>query len=236
MGNSRNMKKIIAIVFSIIMFSCNDADVTKVEINAVQSVLNFYGGICNRSKGFETENTKTLTYFELEMSKSKLISSYSKMPELPASNIAYLFYSNLENEKDKYSFIRVKTNFSEKHSATFDYNAKELIEIETLVKIFKNVASDIKQKKYSHLYSRFEVDSSSVLTAQMIESYCATDDSAYGGISKYQFQGFSFLEPDKESNPEVHLGGILVRKKTNIPLSVFIDRKTTKVNSIRFQF
>ncbi len=46
-----------------------------------------------------------------------------------------------ENEKDKYSFIRVKTNFSEKHSATFDYNAKELIEIETLVKIFKTIGN-----------------------------------------------------------------------------------------------
>lgn len=50
-------------------FSCKDALVTNNEKDAVQKVLNFYGGICNRSKGFTSKNGDMETYFVLEMEK-----------------------------------------------------------------------------------------------------------------------------------------------------------------------
>jgi len=105
------MRKIIGILLIGVLTACNNVGVTDTEVQAVQSVLDFYGGICNRHKGFNSENGETDTYFELEMSQSELIESYSNMLELPASNIAYLFYSNLNDEQDNYTHVKVKSIF-----------------------------------------------------------------------------------------------------------------------------
>ena len=67
------MKQILQIVILLIIFSCNKIEVSKTEVEAVDKVLQFYGGQVNRSIGFKIANGKKANYFELQVSKSDLL-------------------------------------------------------------------------------------------------------------------------------------------------------------------
>ena len=232
------MRKAIGILIIGIglLSACNNAGVTNTEMQAVQSVLDFYGGICNRHKGFETKNGKTETYFELEMSKSKLIESYSDMLELPASNIAYLFYKNLNKEQDNYTYIKVKINLSNGQSSEYNYYADDLKEVEKLTPILQIVSKEIKEGDYDGLLSQFDEKIAANLSVEKLKSYCAPYDSAYGQIDQTQFQGFAFFQGEQDSKPLAHLAGIMIRKKGNTPISLFVDRKSEKVVTMKYKF
>jgi hypothetical protein len=218
------------------MTSCSNVGVTDIEVEAVQSVLDFYGGVCNRHKGFETKNGETKTYFELEMSKSELIESYSNMLELPASNIAHLFFSNLKNEQDNYSYVKVTINLSGGQSSEYNYTVDDLTELESLTSILQSVAKEIKTKNYRDLLSHFDTSIATTLTAEQLTSYCTPYDSAYGEINKTQFQGYAFFESEDDNRPLAHVAGIMIREKENTPISLFIDRESKKVITMKYEF
>lgn len=219
----------------LLMASCKNAIVSEREVQAVQAVLDFYGGVCNRHKGFKKEKGKEEVYFGLEMSESKLIESYSDMLGMPASNIAYLFYTNLKEEKEKYTHIKVKINLTGGHSQEFYYSTQDLKEVETLTPVLQTVSEIIKTKDFNALYSLIDQSFAAEVSADQLKSYCTPFDSAYGQIRTTQFQGFSFFH-DKDSNREqALLNGIMLRTGKNTPISVVVDRQNKKVFGIRFE-
>jgi hypothetical protein len=96
---NRIVLKTLTIPLLFLIVSCNKARVSKQEVAAVDSVLAFYGGQCVRAKGYKIENDEKETYFELEMSKSKTLDTYEDFLGMAASNVAYLFYKNLGDDK-----------------------------------------------------------------------------------------------------------------------------------------
>ena len=228
------MNKLIAfllIVFTIV--SCtNPIGVTENEKQAVEKVLDFYGGVCNRAKGFSGSNT----YFELEMSNSELIESYAKMSELPASNIAYLFSSNLKSEEDNYTNIKVKINLKNGESHEYTYKTTDLKEIQSSVDLLAKVGEEIKNKGYKNLLDLFDEKAKENLDTAMLRMYCSPYDSAYGQIKQTQFHGFAFFNGKKDSIPLIHIAGVNIREKENTPISIFVDRKTKKLMTLKFKF
>ncbi|HLU84829.1 MAG TPA: hypothetical protein VKZ45_05095 [Vicingaceae bacterium] len=230
------MRKIIGILLIGVLTACNNVGVTETEVQAVQSVLDFYGGICNRHKGFEAKNGETDTYFELEMSQSELVESYSNMLELPASNIAYLFYSNLNDEQDNYTYVKVKINLSNGQSHEYSYSARDLKEIESLTPLLQSITDKIKAQDYEGLISQFDKNIASNLTSEQLKAYCVPYDSAYGRVDNTQFQGYSFFEGETDNRPLAHIAGIMIRENENTPISLFIDRKSKKVVTMKYDF
>lgn len=228
---------ILLIIFlQIIIFSsCKNAFVTQNEQNAVQEVLNFYGGICNRSKGFHTKNGNTETYFKLEMEKSALLESYSGLAELPASNIAYLFYSNLGNEQKNYTHIKVSIKFNNGGIEDFEFSAWRLKQIKEFIPILNSISDDVKYQRYNSLYSKFDPEIAIDLSSDQLKSFCFPQDSAYGLTKQYQFQGFAFFYDDN-NKPLIKLVNFMIREKANTPLIVVLDKKKKTLLTLQNNF
>ena len=230
------MKKIVGILLIGLLTACNNVVVTKQEEKAVGVVLDFYGGICNRKKGFHSKNGSKETYFELEMSKSKIIEQFSSMLELPASNIAYLFYSNLKEEQDNYTEVHVTIKLTKGETYKFIYKSKDLKEIEKFTPILEEVSSKFKSQDIVGILSDFDKEIAKDIDVELFEKTCFKVDSAFGKINKTYFHGFMFTEFTEYKDPIVQLVGIMKREKQDIPLTLYINRKTKKLVSLKNEF
>ena len=212
------------------------------EYNGVADAVNFYGGVCNRHKGFETKNGEKKTYFELEMKDSELLESYSQIIEMPSSNIAYLFYKNLgKEEKEKYSFVRVTIDFKNGENHQSDYYLEDLERLINNVDKIKYTTKLMINNDYSKLFSHFDKELAPDLTIEQLSTLCKQVDSQYGQIESVQFQGFSFFNVSEPTEKELlHLAGIHLRNGQNTPFSIFIDPNRGEneeyLNTLKFKF
>ena len=228
------MKKYFTLVIVCLIAACSSPFVSKNETKAVDKVLEFYGGICNRSKGFNTSDKSNETYFELELSQSKLIETYSTMLQMPASNIAYLFYTNLGTDKNKYTQIRVNIMLDNKEVHKYSYSTKALNEINSLMPNLERINSNIKNYKYNLVLNEFEQEVKNNIDTTELDDYCNRADSAFGLIKSVQFQGYSLIK--NEDKEYVQLYSIQIREKENIPFCLLLDRKTKKMINFKYSF
>ena len=108
----------------------NFISITDNEDKGVKKILNFYGGYCEYSIGATLSTTEDKKKsFELKLSKSEILDKFSKTPEIPASNLAYLFYTNLKEEKKNYDEIESVLLFNnrEEYKTTFSSDQLEMI-------------------------------------------------------------------------------------------------------------
>ena len=215
----------------------NFVSITDNEDKGIKEILDFYGGKCKYAVGALASTTEGKSkYFELEMSQSELIESYSNMLELPASNIAYIFYSNLNEEKNNYTHVKVKINLSGGEPYEYSITAEELEEIKVLAPILETTSGLIESQDYEGLLSQFDKEIATGLNAAQLGAYCTPYDSAYGKVETAQFQGYSFFKDNETHRPLVHIVGILKRGRNNTPISLFVDRKTKKVVTMKYEF
>lgn len=188
------MNKILSfLILTLIVTSCKkDIGVTDKEVNSVQQVLNFYDGECLRHKGFETKNGETITYFELEMSKSPLLNKNAENLNPHAGNIAYLFHSSLEDEKSNYNQVRVKINLENGTSSEYSYSDKEIAKIEKLMPKINQISELLENKKYEILLGIF--DKTIELEISDLTELLNNLENEYGIIKQSQFQGFDLLD------------------------------------------
>ena len=227
------MKKILSIIILLCFISCNNTtSVTVKEENAVQQVLNFYNGECLRSKGVKSENGNNKSYFELEMSKSELLNAKSKNLKTHSANIAYLFYSNLDEEKKNYQEIKVKIILDNGTNQQFLYSNIELSEVEKLQSYRNEIINKITGKEYEKLLSLF--DKAINIDAKNIENLFATLENQYGKINKIQSQGFEFRETNNYGNVIV-MKEAVVFEKIVLSMNLIIKRENSKLISIEFE-
>lgn len=240
---TKNITLLLILIFSINLSSCvsplekqiQEAIISDIERDAVQTVLNFYDGEIMRSKGFSTENGVTETYFEIDISKSELIEDYATMVDIPASNIAYLFYSSLKEEKEKYTHIKVIINLKNGNSKEFYYSDKELVEIDSFIPMLNTISRNLIKKDYNELVLNYDSIAVPGLNSKDIKNYCEPYDSLYGDVIGMQFQGFNFHE-GKNNRELVYLAGANMRTKDNIAMSILMDRKSKKLLNLKFGF
>lgn len=229
------MKKLIGVILIAFLASCKDVAVTDTEIKAVDSVLKIYGGECGRSKGDTQINGMQTRYFMLEMSDSKILEGLKQISELPASNIAYTFYMNLNQEQKNYTDIKVNIKFKDGQLAEFLYPVKDIIEADKFKSVLTSLSNKVQQKDYNGLYAMFDTIAIPELTVDKLSEFCYQNDSAFGEVESIQFVGFSFFKGKKGGNL-VHLGGVNKRAKGNMPINIIADRQSKKVMSLKFEF
>src|SRR5215211_4880183 len=96
--------------------------ITDNEDKGIKEILAFYGGQCEYGLGRKISlGDESQTNFWLKVSKSSEIDNFSTVAEMPASNIAYLFYRNLKNEKNNYNEIQVELILGDGKNENFSY-------------------------------------------------------------------------------------------------------------------
>ncbi len=225
-------KILILLLLSITLISCKkNIGVTEKEVNAVQQVLNFYNGECLRHKGIEFKNGETKTYFELEMSKSPLLESNATNLKPHAANIAYLFYTSLDDEKTNYNQIRVKINLQNGTTSQYSYSDKEIEEIEKLMPKIDNISQLIKNKDFETLTNLFD-KTLELETSQIAELFNKLDNQ-FGNVKQDQFQGFEFKEM-KDIGQVITINVAQVREKTALTMVLTFIRSNQNLISIGF--
>ncbi|MCI2230425.1 hypothetical protein MC378_14695 [Polaribacter sp. MSW13] len=228
------MNRILTLlILTLITTSCKkDVGVTDKEVNSVQQVLNFYNGECLRHKGFETKNRETITYFELEMSKSPLLESNAKKLIPHSGNIAYLFYSSLGDEKSNYNQVRVKINLKDGTSSEFSYSDKEIEAIENLMPKIDNISELITKKDFETLTKLFD-KSIELETSQIVELFNNLDNQ-YGIVKQSQFQGFEFKDTNNFGQV-IKVNIVQVREKIALTMALVFNRNNRNLISIEFE-
>lgn len=229
------MKKLLGILLIVLLAGCKNVIISENEEKAVDSVLKIYGGHCNSSKSFTKSTSGNSSHFTLEMSDSKVLEGLKQISELPASNIAYIFYTNLGGEKSKYTDIKVKIKFSGEQTSEFSYPVADIIKADRHKPVLMSVSDKIKAKDYNGLYTLFDTAAIPALTVDKLQGFCYQNDSAFGAIESTQFVGFSFFKSDDGADM-VTLGGVSKRGKGNMPLNIIVDRNSKKVMSLKFEF
>lgn len=200
--------------------------ITENENKGIKNVLAFYGGQCEYGiqKIYSTDIGKQ-TNFWLKLSKSGYVDSSAKFAELPASNIAYIFFKNLEIEKKTYTQIQSELIFSDESSMKFSYTISDLEIVKSKIKIVDKIVSLIKNKEFENIKNYLNVDTSVFaynkdLLINSIQK--AESESEFGNAMEFVPYGFKFsrLNNGKEI---LHITGVIKREKQDHYFSVNLD-------------
>ena len=247
------MKNIIWGIFClIVLFSCvqkkdneqkptlisNFVSISDNEDKGIKEILAFYGGECKYSIG-RTASTKKgkKKFFELEVRKSEIVDKYSQVAELPASNIAYLFYRNLEKEKVKYDEIHAVLVFANGEKITFKYPSAQLEQVVRRMALTDKIIAILKSKDYDAL--RPYVNNTTVFQFNKDDliNGLKKHDPQFGTIS--EFKPFGFKISSLGTKPEqIHITGILIREiqNTAFSLDMNLNSEIDEIYNLQYQF
>lgn len=219
-------------ILALLLFSCGKVGVSKTEVKAVDKVIEFYGGQVNRIIGFNMKNTKKITYFELKISKSQLLNNDQKDLAGHAGNIAYLFYSNLKDEKPNYQEIKVSIDLQNGESRNYNFSVSDLKEIENLMPFVNKTNTFIRNKDYKGFAETFSAKFSA--DEKDLKSLFDELHTRFGEIKEIQFQGFSFAE-DPKVGPYILVKEVLVLDKEAGRMYLNFDRRTKEILGLTFE-
>ena len=199
----------------------NFVSISDNEYKGVEEILNFYGGYCEYSIGISasTKDGKK-KYFELKMSESEAIEERLDKPKLPSSNIAYIFYKNLKEEKKNYDAIHVVLISKDNSKLEFEYPISTLEHVERRMNLNDKTVNLLREKKFAELSSMMNNElipfDKEELVPRLIEL-----EPQLGNIKEYRFFGFMIV-PFKGKDI-LHLSGSLLRENQNHEFSIDID-------------
>jgi hypothetical protein len=201
----------------------NFVSITDNEDKGVKEVLGFYGGYCKYAVGASASTDKGKSkYFELEMSKSEVIDSYSDVAQMPASNVAYLFYKNLAEEKENYNEIHTVIVFADGDEMTFKYPTEQLEIVQNRMKSVKQIISLIKSKDFQGIKPLLNDASVAKYDKNELVANMEKVDSNFGDVKEFLPYGFRFNELEN-GKKYLHISGAIMRDKQNHEFSADFD-------------
>jgi len=219
----------IPIITAILLLSCTTT--SNKEKLGFQEVANFY--ICDviKNVGFENKNLNNVDYIELELSNSDLLNNDIQFLTEHAGNAAYLFYSKLGDEKDKFDEIRIKFNLNNGQRHSYKFTNDELQKFETIKKEVDKTNEYLILKDYEKLAQQFD----EVIGVNNIElkSIIDTVTSKYGDLLKIQFQGYRNDSNEKFGDFILVKEAFIVEK---LPITMFLAYSKENNKLIGFHF
>lgn len=225
------MKETLQAIALILLFSCNKIGVSKTEVKAVDKVIEFYGGQVNRAIGFKTKNSTKINYFELKVSQSQLLNSDQRDLQAHAGNIAYLFYSNLKNEKSNYQEIKVQIDLQSGENRTYQFPVSDLMEVEKLMPVINKTNNFIKAEDYKAFATEFSPKYK--IDDKALKNLFDELHAKFGEIKEIQFQGFTFAE-HADAGSFISVKEVIILEKNAGRMLVNYDRKPQKVLGFSF--
>ena len=214
----------------------NLISITDNEDKGVKEVLEYYGGYCEYSIG-ATASSKdgTSKFFELKMSKSDALEKYSNIIQMPASNIAYLFYSNLKDEKNRYDEIRTIILLKNGKEITFKFPTTQLKKVEKRIPIIKKIVSLIKEKKFQNIGEHLNDQSIIKYDKSQLITNIENIDSKFGQVIDFLPYGFRF-DSTNDGHVILHVSGIVKRSIQSHEFSADFDLNSTKEELLKFDY
>jgi hypothetical protein len=204
----------------------NLVSITDNEDKGIKEIIAFYGGQCEY--GFEKNVSGSETNFWLKFSKSAAVDKLAKTPELPGSNIAYLFYKNLDKEKNNYNQIQTELVFSDGHSQKFSYPVAQLEKVKEKIRLIGKVVALIKDQNFTVLKNYLKVDTALFnYDKDLILSNLQKAESEFGNIKQFIPYGFTFSKADN-GKEILHVAGLIQRDQQSNYFSVNLDPNTSQ--------
>ena len=220
------MRIIFQFLILLAFISCANG-ISENEVKAVDKVLAFYGGQVNRSVGFHIENNDKINFFELKLSESPLLNSEREWLTVHAGNVAYLFYSNLNDEKKlKYNQIRVSIDLKNGESRSYKFSDSELKEIEELYPEIEDANKYIKYADYASLVNQF--NTKITVNETDISDLFERLKSEYGMITDIQMHGFTFFEEEGFGDC-IEVTQVMTLKEKRGPIILVYSRETNEL-------
>ncbi|SHL50117.1 hypothetical protein [Hymenobacter psychrotolerans] len=201
--------------------------VPEVEKKGIDAVAKYYGGQVNYKIGMgASTNAEELQgrYVELELVNDKLGTQFSKL-SIPASNCAYLFYTNLtEAEKQNYSYVKIAIK-GKNNLYTQAYTLKQLAIVELAKDKFDEVGSLIAYKRYDELLARVNDADIAPSALDNLKTAFINADEKYGQTKAFQLQGFEFFEHKARGEMQQMLSmfGTLQKERISGGISLSVD-------------
>ncbi|MCF6407253.1 hypothetical protein L3C95_30445 [Chitinophaga filiformis] len=229
------------IILGLALSSCNSSNVFSISDNedkGIKEVLEYYGGICKYAVGYSASTKEGKTkYFEVEMTKSDIIEKFANALDMPASNIAYLFYRNLKQEKDNYDEIHVVIILQNERKMIFKYPKEDLATIDRKMGVVEKVVDILKRKNFDGLKPYLNPDTTYIhYNEDTLINNVAKFDPQFGSIKEFSPYGFRFLQRERDLRKVLHISGVLLRDKQNNEFSVDVDPQSTKDEIIVLQY
>lgn len=215
--------------------------ITDNEDKGIKEIIGFYGGECeygfSKSVGINSENKNA---FWLEVRKSEPIDNSTVKPELIGSNIAYLFYRNLKDEKNRYAEIQVKVKRTNGETFDFSYPISTLEVATTRREVVEKIYFFIKNRDFKSLNDHIQIDPEITETSrEEIVSNVKQAEVDFGPIKELVPYGFDFITL-KNGRQVLYFAGILFREneKNKSPFTVVLDPKSTddKIYFLNYDF
>ncbi len=211
----------------------NLVSITANEDKGVKAALDFYGGYCKYAVGFEG----TTKYFELEFSNSEGIEQLAKMAEMPASNIAYLFYKNLKEEKTNYDEIHTVISLADGSKMTFKFTTEQLKLVEARMAVAYKVVGIIKSKNYDAIRPMLADTGLIDYDKNEFMARLKSGDTLFGNVTDgFRPYGFYITKEDGGKN-RLHISGVIIRDKQSNEFSIdlYLNWKDDKILLLQYK-
>jgi len=233
----RKLFLFVSIVFMLLTGCTDSTQLTKNEDLGIREIANFYAGNCEYSIGAESSASRdTGKYFEIKLSQSNVANNFANLPEFTASNMAYLFYSNLKSERKSYDQIHSVIMLKGDDKYESKYSTAQLDTIATKLAVFNKAIASIKAKNYDALKAMLS-DSTYTGAAknQLIEDLQKADP-VFGDVKGLTLYGFRF--ETKNGVNGLNILGVIVREKKYHPISILVDLKPSdnKIGYLAYSF
>jgi hypothetical protein len=226
-GNKRDGEQKTGLLSNFIVITDN-------EDAGIKEILDFYGGQCKYAIG-ASASTKdgSKKYFELEMSKSELLEENSNRIEMPASNIAYLFYRNLKDEN--YDAIHTVIIFEDGTKKTFEYSTDNLELVKNRMSLVNHTVDLLTKKDYDGLKSILS-KTNFIFDKDEFMSNIIKFEQKFGKINEFRPFGFG-IKKTKNGINILHISGALIRETQNNAFSVDMDLNSNikELYSLRYE-
>lgn len=201
----------------------NFVSITDNEDKGVKEILAFYGGYCKYAVGVSVSTDKGKSkYFELEMSKSEVINNLSDNAQLPASNVAYLFYKNLKAEKENYKEIHTVIVFENGSKKKFVFPTDKLEIVEGRMKSVEHIVSLIQAKDFDGIKPFLNDTSLIVYDKNRLVTNMEKMDDTFGTVKEFLPYGFR-LDELKNGKKGLRISGAILRDKQSHEFSASFD-------------
>ena len=216
----------------------NLVSITENEDKGIKEIIEFYGGQCEygvQNKVYTNKDNET--NFWLKFSKSASVDSLAKVAELPVSNIAYIFYKNLDKEKSSYNQIQSELIFGDGGTMKFSYTIAQLEKVKSKIQLVDEIVNLIKNKNFKDIKNYLIVDTALFkYDKDILISNLQKADPEFGNASDIIPYGFKFSKA--ENGQEIlHISGLIKRDKQSNYFSINLDPNSLKkeVYSLDYQ-
>lgn len=214
----------VSLLLSILVFSsCQQLSVSEKESIAFNEIANLYGGTCTFKINLDAVSKYGKTKcFEIQIENSDFLNENAKWTEMYAANIAYVFFTFIRDEKQKYSSIKSSIS-ANKAKASFDFSIDSLEMVYNKMAYVNRVVGLLQHRDYEKIEALLKPG---VLLAEEDKPKFIDElksvDSVFGEIIEFTPAGFRFSYPEN-GNSFLHISGNLKRTKQDTQFSIDIN-------------